>query len=59
MLQAIRAAMTNGQPSPVVGIGHPVSNPLHLQKSAAEAKLSYYQRKRVAALFVMAFTKQR
>ncbi|MBZ9521073.1 response regulator [Bacillus safensis] len=46
VLQAIRAAMTNGQPSPVVGIGHPVSNPLHLQKSAAEAKLSYYQRKK-------------
>ncbi|MCC9088338.1 MULTISPECIES: response regulator [Bacillus] len=46
VLQAIRAAMTSGHPSPVVGIGHPVSNPLHLQKSAAEAKLSYYQRKK-------------
>lgn len=46
VLQAIRAAMTREQPSPVVGMGHPVSNPLHLQKSAAEAKLSYYQRKK-------------
>ncbi|PCK19623.1 DNA-binding response regulator [Bacillus pumilus] len=46
VLQAIRAAMTSEQPSPVVGMGHPVSNPLHLQKSAAEAKLSYYQRKK-------------
>lgn len=47
VLQAIRAAMTSEQHSPViVGMGHPVSNPLHLQKSAAEAKLSYYQRKK-------------
>jgi len=46
VLQAIRAAMTNEYPSPIVGMGHPVSNPLHLQKSAAEAKLSYYQRKK-------------
>ncbi|MBD3859217.1 response regulator [Bacillus sp. 28A-2] len=46
ILQAIRSAMTSEQPSPVVGMGYPVSNPLHLQKSAAEAKLSYYQRKK-------------
>ncbi|CAL8900966.1 response regulator [Bacillus sp. FSL M8-0266] len=46
VLQAIRTATTNDQPLPVVGIGHPVSNPLYLQKSAAEAKLAYYQRKK-------------
>ncbi|MDG3045159.1 hypothetical protein OE903_19635 [Bacillus sp. B6(2022)] len=58
VLQAIRAAMTSEQHSSVVGLGHPVSNPLQLQKSAAEAKLSYYQRKKMTALFVMAFTIQ-
>ncbi|TYS33181.1 response regulator [Bacillus pumilus] len=46
VLHAIRTAMTNEYPSPIVGIGHPVSNPLSLQKSAAEAKLAYYQRKK-------------
>lgn len=59
VLQAIRAAMTSEQHSPViVGMGHPVSNPLQLQKSAAEAKLSYYQRKKMTVRFVMAFTIQ-
>ncbi|MDM5299648.1 response regulator [Bacillus pumilus] len=46
VLQAIRNFMTSKQLSPVVGVGHPVANPLHLHKSIAEAKLSYYQRKK-------------